>query len=81
MYTKKHEDKTTEMTRSYKLTIEQSNLLVCYILMTTNYRKGEAEAWEQLSKEYPGNETYRSNAEYFKDLSRRLDEIKDILDA
>ena len=81
MYTEKHEDKIAEKARSYKLTIEQSNLLVCYILMTTNYRKSEAEAWEQLAKEYPGNETYRSNAKYFNDLSRRLDEIKDILDA
>lgn len=68
-------------TKSITLTYEQINLLVCYILITTNYRKGEAEAWERLAQEQPNNKTFRSNAEWYKDLSRRLEEIKDVLEA
>ena len=43
------------MEREYQKTItlshDHANKLVCYLLMTTNYRKGEREAWEKLAAE------------------------------
>lgn len=68
-----------------ELTREQRNTLACYILMTTQYRKGEREAWEKLAKEMneDGTPTFKnaeSNAEYYTDLELRLEEIKNILD-
>lgn len=68
-----------------ELTREQRNTLACYILMTTQYRKGEREAWEKLAKEMneDGTPTFKnaeSNAKYYADLELRLEEIKNILD-
>lgn len=68
-----------------ELTNEQVNTLVCYILMTTQYRKKEREAWEKLAKKMneDGTPTFKnaeSNAEYYADLELRLEEIKNILD-
>lgn len=37
--------------RSVTLTNDEWNKLRCYILMTTQYRKGEREAWAKLSEE------------------------------
>lgn len=34
-----------------ELTEEQASALEIYLLMTTNYRKGERETWESLAKE------------------------------
>lgn len=38
-------------TKTIKLTYEEINTITCYILMTTKYREGEAEAWERLATE------------------------------
>ena len=68
-----------------ELTKEQVNTLVCYILMTTQHRKGEREAWEELSKEMnedgtPKFKNAKSNAEYYADLEFKLEEIRNVLD-
>lgn len=71
--------------RSVTLTNEQWNTLTCYILMTTQHRKGEREAWEALSKELKDDGTPRfehaaSNAQYYAELDAELEKIKEIID-
>lgn len=68
-----------------ELTKEQVNTLVCYILMTTQHRTGEREAWEKLAKEMnedgtPKFKNAKSNAEYYTDLEFKLEEIRNVLD-
>lgn len=68
-----------------ELTNEQVNTLVCYILMTTQHREKEREAWEELSKEMnkdgtPKFKNAKSNAEYYADLEFKLEEIRNVLD-
>lgn len=68
-----------------ELTKEQVNTLVCYILMTTQHREREREAWEELSKEMnedgtPKFKNAKSNAEYYADLEFKLEEIRNVLD-
>lgn len=71
--------------RKVELTNEQINTLVCYILRTTQYRKGEREAWEELAKEMnedgtPKFKNAKSNAEYYVELEDKLEEIRKVLD-
>lgn len=68
-----------------ELTKEQVNTLICYILMTTQHREREREAWEELSKEMnedgtPKFKNAKSNVEYYADLEFRLEEIRNVLD-
>lgn len=68
-----------------ELTKEQVNTLVCYILATTQYRKGEKEAWEELAKEMnedgtPKFKNAESNARYYTKLEEELTKIREILD-
>lgn len=68
-----------------ELTKEQVNTLICYILMTTQHREKEREAWEELSKEMnedgtPIFKNAKSNAEYYADLEFKLEEIRNVLD-
>ena len=68
-----------------ELTKEQANTLVCYILMTTQHRTREREAWEKLAKEMNEDGTPKfkhaeSNAKYYAKLEEELTEIKEILD-
>lgn len=68
-----------------ELTNSQWNTLVCYILMTTQHRKGEREAWEELAKETneDGTPTFknaRSNADYYQELEKTLQEIRQTID-
>ena len=72
-------------TKAVTLTNEQWNLLSCYIIMTTNHRKGEANAWRELSQELKEDGTPRfthaaSNAQYYEELEDRLTEIRHIID-
>jgi hypothetical protein len=67
-----------------ELTKEQVNTLTCYILMTTQHRTGEREAWEKLSKEMnedgtPKFKNAKSNAEYYANLEFKLEEIRNVL--
>ena len=68
-----------------ELTADQLNTLVCYILMTTNYREREREAWKSLAQETDENgqikfKNAQSNYEYFTNLETELTEIRKILD-
>ena len=68
-----------------ELTKEQANTLVCYILMTTQHRTGEREAWEKLAKEMnedgiPKFKYAESNAKYYAKLEEELTEIRNVLD-
>ena len=74
-----------ENTVTVKMTSEQANLLACYILMTTQHRKSEAEAWRNLAAERKEDGTPRfpnakGNAEYYESLEERLEEIRSLLD-
>lgn len=67
------------------LTADQINTLVCYILMTTDHRKNIKEAWLDLAKKRndDGSPMFKhatSNAAYYDELERQLDEIRHILD-
>ena len=71
--------------KNNQLTFDEAQTLVCYILMTTKWREGEAEAWGELAKEMnaDGNPTFpkaQSNADYFTELSDKLEAIKEKLD-
>lgn len=68
-----------------ELTNHQWNTLVCYILMTTQHRKGEREAWEELAKKIDENgqpvfKNAQSNAEYYAELETALAEIRTAID-
>lgn len=68
-----------------EMTSDQRNTLICYILMTSKYRKSEAEAWSELANETDenGNPEYpnaKSNAQYYQDLEYKLKEITKILE-
>lgn len=76
------------MEREYQKTItlshDQATKLVCYLLLTTNYRKGEREAWETLAaeREEDGTPSYpkaQSNADYWAELDRDLEAIRKII--
>lgn len=75
----------TEKTVTIKLTEDQANTLACYILMTTNHRKGERDAWLSLAEERntDGSQKFihaSSNAAYYEELERQLTEIRHIID-
>lgn len=72
--------------RAVTLTNDQWQTLTCYILMTTQHRKGEREAWESLAREVnddgsPRFKNAAANAEYYAELEEQLQEIKNIIDA
>ena len=66
--------------RTVTLTNVQWNKLYIYLLTTTNYRKEQISAWEELARktnpdgstEYPNA---AGNAAYFRELERDLSEI------
>lgn len=71
--------------RSVTLTNGQWNLLTTYLLMTTQHRKGEREAWEKLSeeKEADGTPTFKnaaSNAEWYARLEVELEKMRKVID-
>ena len=66
--------------RTITLTDEQANLLVVYILITTKYRNEMQEMYTQLATEFPSNNTFRENAEWYASTSERLEQIKKIID-
>ena len=71
--------------RTKEITNEEANLIVCYILMTTKYREGEAETWEELAQERNEDGTVRfknaaANGRFWRDLEKRLNNLKEKLD-
>ena len=71
--------------KNITLTAEDANLLVCYLIMTTQHRRGEADAWAKLAEEQDenGKPTFpnaQSNAEWWESACARLENIKRIID-
>lgn len=71
--------------RAVELTNEQWNALTCYILMTTQYRKGEKEAWQKLAEEIDENgqpkfKNAASNARYYENLEKTLKDVINTID-
>jgi hypothetical protein len=67
--------------RAVTLTNDQWSILTCYILMTTQHRKCEREAWEKLSEEKREDGTPRfpnaaDNARYYGELEDKLTAIR-----
>lgn len=67
--------------RAVTLTNDQWNTLTCYLLMTTQHRKAEREAWESLAKETkedgtPAFKNAASNARYYAELETKLEVIR-----
>lgn len=72
------------MKKTITLTHDQATTLVSYILMTTNYRAGEKNAWEALSKELNEDGTPRypnakNNYEFWEEMGAAIEEIKEII--
>lgn len=66
--------------KTVTLTNELCSTLQCYILMTTNYRKGELKAWEELAQETDENgapkfKNAASNAQFWRDMEIQLQQI------
>lgn len=69
-----------EQERTVTLTNELCSTLQCYILMTTNYRKGELKAWEELAQEKNENgapkfKNAANNAQFWRDMEIQLQQI------
>lgn len=78
-------DMFSSLKKTVTFTHEQANLLACYILMTTNYRAGEAEAWDKLAEETNEDGTpvfkhAKSNAYFWREMSADLEEIRLLID-
>lgn len=73
------------MIKIITMTHEQANNLVCYLMMTTNYRKNEREAWERLAAETKEDGTPRypnapGNAKFWADTEHEIEAIRKIID-
>ena len=69
-----------EQERTVTLTNELCSMLQCYILMTTNHRKDEIKAWEELAQEKDENgapkfKNAASNAQFWRDMEIQLQQI------
>lgn len=74
-----------EDTKTIELTYEEISTISCYILMTTKYREGEAEAWERLAAEKnpdgsPKFKNAKSNARFWREETEKLIAIKNKLE-
>lgn len=72
-------------TSKIELTYDQNVKIRMFLLMSTNYRKGERETWEQLSNEFNEDgslkfKNAKSNAEWYADLEKTINEVLKILD-
>ena len=74
-----------ETPRSVTLTNKQWGRLTTFLLMSTEYRKGEADAWARLAtgKNEDGSPRFKnaeSNARFWKETCTMLDEIRVAID-
>lgn len=74
-----------ETPRSVTLTNKQWSRLTTFLLMSTEYRKGEACDWEYLAEAKnidgsPALENAESNARFWKETNTMLDEIRVAID-
>ncbi len=72
--------------RSVTLTEKEWGDLSTYILITTEYRKKEQKAWRKLAEEKQPDGTpmvphAADNAAFWKDMDRKLDRIRRIIEA
>lgn len=72
--------------RSVTLTEKEWGDLSTYILMTTEYREKEQKAWRKLAEQKLSDGTpiiphAANNAAFWKDMDRKLDRIRRIIEA
>lgn len=68
------------------MTNEEWNLLSAYLIMSTNHRKGEAEAWAELAteKDENGQPTFKnaaSNAEFWQKIITEMEKAIKTIDS
>ena len=73
------------MKKTITLTHEQAVTLTSFLLMTTNFRKGEREAWEKLATERkpdgtPSFPNAPGNARFWVEMEQELEAIRKIID-
>lgn len=73
------------MKKTVTMTHEQWITLTSYLLMTTNYRKSEREAWETLATEMESDGTLSfpnapGNARFWAETEQELETIRKIID-
>lgn len=71
--------------KAVEMTNEQWSRLTTYLIMTTQYREKEYNAWKELAEEKDenGNKMFQnaeSNAEYWKELIEDIEVITKIID-
>lgn len=71
---------TEKAEKTITLTYKEISTLHCYILMTTKYREGEAEAWGKLAEETNPDKSPKfphaaSNAQFWREESEELERI------
>ena len=71
--------------RTITLTNDQASILSTYLLMSTNYRKGEYETWLKLSEErtVEGNAKYQhaeDNAKWWAETIAMLEAVEKAID-
>ena len=71
--------------KAVEMTNEQWSRLTTYLIMTTQYREKEYQAWKELAEEKDenGNKMFQnaeSNAEYWKELIEDIEVITKIID-
>lgn len=77
--------KESDMNKTITLTHDQATRLTSFLLMTTNYRKDEREAWESLAQEVKedGSPEYpnaKGNARFWAGMEATIEEIIKIID-
>lgn len=73
------------MKKTITLTHEQAVTLTSFLLMTTNYRKGERETWEKLAteREPDGTPSFKhaaDNARFWAEMEQEIETIRKIID-
>jgi len=73
------------MIKTITLTHEQAVTLTSFLLMTTNFRKGERETWERLANETepdgtPSFKNAPGNARFWADMEQEIETIRKIID-
>ena len=75
-----------QKTATVTMTNEEWSLLSTYLLMSTNHRKGEAEAWAKLAteKDENGEPTFKnaaSNAEFWQEIITGMEKAIKTIDS
>lgn len=68
------------------LSIDDASKLACFLLMSSHYRREEAESWKRLAGELnedgtPAFPAANSNAAWYRDLEPAIERVRHAIDA